>query len=271
MPCWWGGKSFDDLDDREQREFLDTELQVVIIETATKDEARDLFIRLQAGMPLNAQEKRDAWPGNFTEYILKVGGKPEIPGYLGNEFFNAVMKAKPKNRGDYRQLAAQMFLRLEARRKSGELCGIDRGHVDMLYYDNLSFDPQSAASQRFKAILDNLTTALSIAVGNSSLKKIVGHEAIHLMLLVDDLLDHNWQELSPKLPLALEWFRHNVTQERKARPRVGEFWSKYGQLTQTGSHAKETIEHRHNFFADKMLAFLNPKSDARGNGDLSDV
>jgi hypothetical protein len=30
------------------------------------NEARDLFVRLQAGMPLNSQEKRDAWPGQFT-------------------------------------------------------------------------------------------------------------------------------------------------------------------------------------------------------------
>lgn len=51
-------------------------------------------------------------------------------------------------------------------------------------------------------------------------------------------------------------FRLNVTQDRKARR--GEFWVEYGQLTQTGSHAKDAIERRHKFFADKMLALLNP-------------
>ena len=115
QPCRWAGKSFEELDKEEQIRFRDTELSVVMIQTDAQNEARDLFIRLQAGMPLNAQEKRDAWPGNFTEYILKIGGKPEIPRYPGNEFFNAVMKARKRNRGDYRQLAAQMFLLLMAR------------------------------------------------------------------------------------------------------------------------------------------------------------
>ena len=81
LPCRWAGKAFDELDKDEQIRFRDTELSVVMIQTEAQNEARDLFIRLQAGLPLNAQEKRDAWPGNFTEYILKIGGKPEIPRY----------------------------------------------------------------------------------------------------------------------------------------------------------------------------------------------
>ena len=100
LPCRWAGKSFDELDKDEQIRFRDTHLSVVMIQTDARNEARDLFIRLQAGLPLNAQEKRDAWPGNFTEYILTIGGKPEIARYPGNEFFNAVMKARKKNRGD---------------------------------------------------------------------------------------------------------------------------------------------------------------------------
>ena len=261
LPCRWAGKSFDELDKDEQIRFRDTKLSVVMIQIDAQNEARDLFIRLQAGLPLNAQEIRDAWHGNFTEYILKIGGKPEIARYPGNEFFNAVMKARKKNRGDYRQLAAQMFLLLMARRESGgaELCGIDRGNVDMFYYKHLNFDPQSAESQRFKDILEILTHRLSIAVGEGHLKKIVGHEAIHLMLLVDRLLDHDQQELAVNLSSALETFRLNVTQDRKARR--GDFWVEYGQLTQTGSHAKDTIERRHKFFADKMLALLNPQPE----------
>jgi hypothetical protein len=73
QPCAWGGKRFDELPAELQKQMLATELAVEFIETGEADEARDLFIRLQAGMPLNPQEKRDAWPGNFTEYILKLG------------------------------------------------------------------------------------------------------------------------------------------------------------------------------------------------------
>ncbi len=46
----------------------------------------------RSGWPLNSQEKRDAWPGNFTEYILKLAGKPQIARYSGHDFFRVVMK-----------------------------------------------------------------------------------------------------------------------------------------------------------------------------------
>ena len=96
QPCPWGGKDFEHLTRELQQRFLNTPLPVVMIETQDQNEVRDLFIRLQAGMPLNSQEKRDAWPGNFTEYILKVGGKPVLPRYPGHDFFVKVMKAKKR-------------------------------------------------------------------------------------------------------------------------------------------------------------------------------
>src|ERR1051326_6823262 len=94
QPCPWGNKRFDELTPELQKQMLDAELSVVKIDTAIANEARDLFIRLQAGMPLNSQEKRDAWPGNFTDYILRLAGKPEILRYPGHDFFKVVMKAK---------------------------------------------------------------------------------------------------------------------------------------------------------------------------------
>ena len=132
MPCAWGQKSFDDLDPHVQDQFLNTALSFVLVETAVANEARDLFIRLQAGMPLNSQEKRDAWPGNFTDFILRVGGKPQLAKYPGHEFFAKIMKAKEKNRGEARQFAAQMAMLFFTRRETnGEhLCDTNREAID---------------------------------------------------------------------------------------------------------------------------------------------
>ncbi|MEZ6015674.1 MAG: DUF262 domain-containing protein [Planctomycetota bacterium] len=126
-PCPWGGKDFPHLDDETRKRFLATPLSVVMIETDNANEARDLFIRLQAGMPLNAQEKRDAWPGKFTEFVLKVGGKPEIARYPGHEFFVKLMGARATGRGKVRQLAAQMVMLFLKRRETGgqRLCDIN--------------------------------------------------------------------------------------------------------------------------------------------------
>ena len=44
-------------------------------EDGNENEVRDLFIRLQAGTPLTAQEKRDAWPGDFTVFVIRHAGR----------------------------------------------------------------------------------------------------------------------------------------------------------------------------------------------------
>lgn len=63
QPCPWGGKNFHSLPSDLQPRFLETELSVARITSESPNEVRDLFIRLQAGLPLNAQETRDAGLG----------------------------------------------------------------------------------------------------------------------------------------------------------------------------------------------------------------
>ena len=89
---------------------------------------------------------------------------------------------------------------------------------------------------------------------------MAGHEAIHLMLLVDCLLDDGPPTWTESLSNSLHSYRASVTADRNLRS--GEYWFNYGQLTQTGSHTAETILHRHQFFAEKMLGLLIPQKIA---------
>ena len=234
---------------------LKTLLALVLVKTDIADEARDLFIRLQSGMPLNSQEKRDAWPGNFTEYILKIGGKPEIPRYPGHEFFRDVMKAKATNRGEYRQLAAQIVILYQTRRQTGKLCDINADALDAFYHKHLDFDRNSDDAKRFSQILDVLTDLL----GDGKRNKIRGHEAIGLVLLVDSLLDDYTRSWQKDFADAFDSFRTKVgdaTQERFDDP-SSEYWAHYGQLTRANSDRAISIERRHIFFVDKMRAKMN--------------
>ncbi len=257
--CEWGGKKFEELSSELQRQLLDTRLSVVMIETDVSNEARDLFIRLQGGMPLNSQEKRDAWPGHFTEFILKTGGKPQLPKYPGHEFFKVVMKAKTTNRGDYRQLAAQMaMLYLTRHEPNGEkLCDTNKDAIDTFYYKHLDFDMQSPIAKRFTAILDLLTTLLA----NGKRSKVIGHEAIHLMLLVDSLFDDYTRGWTANFADAFDQFRQEFLAAKKARSledTPNEFWTKYGEFTRVNSDRGDNILRRHQFFAEKMYASLRP-------------
>jgi len=93
--------------------------------------------------------------------------------------------------------------------------------------------------------------------GKPEIERYPGHEAIHLMLLVDRLLDDGPPTWTETLSSSLNSYRASVTADRNARS--GEYWFNYGQLTQTGSHSAETILHRHRFFTEKILGLLTPR------------
>jgi hypothetical protein len=254
--CPWGGKTFDQLSPKLREQLLRTPLSIVFIETHIVNEARDLFIRLQAGMPLNSQEKRDAWPGNFTEYVLRLAGKPEIPRYPGHDLFKTILKAKDRNRGEFRQLCAQMVMLYLTKRQTGHFCDTNRDAIDTFYHKNLSFDANDPEVRRFSTILDLLTELLN----DGKRKKVIGHEAIGLVLLVDSLLDDYSSSWRPTLANAFDQFRERLAFATKKRvDEPDDYWLKYGQLARTASDRADSIERRHQFFVEKMYERLSPQ------------
>lgn len=258
QPCPWGGRRFEELPRELQDQLLNTELQIVKIETHDPNQARDLFVRLQAGMPLNSQEKRDAWPGQFTDYVLKLGGKPGLVRYPGHDFFSVVMRAQQaKDRGKFRQLAAQIAMLFLKRRETGAYTDINAQAIDDFYYEHLAFDAESTPARRLISILDELTHLFR----DGKRPKIIGHEAIHLVLLIDTLLDDYTRSWEPRLPAAFDTFRQSLL-KAKANQRSGnpdDYWLRYGVGTRVNSDRGDTIQRRHEFFAAKMWEILKPQ------------
>jgi hypothetical protein len=252
--CPWGGKKFENLEKDTQLQLLNTPLSIVMIETNEPNEARDLFIRLQGGMPLSPQEKRDAWPGNFTEFVLKVGGKPELPNYQGHDFFKTVMGAKVSKRGEMRQLTAQLMMLFMSKLETGRLCDIGRDEIDTFYYKHLTFDSHGTEAQRFVEILTILTKLL----GDDSRKRVIVHEAIHLLLLVDGLLDEYTLSWRKTFPAAFDLFRAELAAAKLTKDDAApsEFWLQYGLLTRFDANGAGSIQRRHEFFAQKMYGWL---------------
>ena len=116
QPCPWGRKAFESLTEELQKQFLKTELPVAIITSENTHEVRDLFVRLQSGLPLNPQEKRDAQPGDFNHFVLKLGGKSKLPQYPGHPFFRHI-SVPNQARGGTRTLAAQIAMLFLTRRE----------------------------------------------------------------------------------------------------------------------------------------------------------
>ena len=274
-PCAWGGKDFASLPPSLQSKLMDTELQVAFIKDAEDSEIRDLFIRLQSGSPLGAQEKRDAYPGQFTDFILKLGGKPALDkqghsGYPGHPLFTALFGMKKDVVA--RQLAAQIAVLLFGRRKNGldYFSHARRREIDEFYDTQLDFDSSSADCQRLRNILDKLVGLLGQWKG----KKMQRHNAIHLVLFVDSILDDYTPSWEAALKDAQEQFMELQTQANLAHKKreQNDTWDYYGQFARTNADSRESIEQRHIYYTGRMVEFLGdnlvPKDPKRLFNDL---
>ena len=272
QPCPWGGKDFHGLSNDLQARFLDTKISVAYMVPQTDNEVRDLFVRLQAGLPLNAQETRDAWPGQFTDFILKLGGKPQVPRYPGHPFFQRVMGMKPStDRGKTRQLCAQIAMLFFGRREKGPefFSDINSPAIDDFYYTHIAFDASCPDASRFEAILDKL----DVLLGTGRHTKVRAHDAIHLILLVDTLWDEYTRAWEATVSVALDQFASSLAKAKASKDSTlpDEFWLRYGQWTRVNSDRGDRIRHRHEFYLEKMFQFLGPlqmKDPKRSYGPL---
>jgi hypothetical protein len=267
--CTWAHCTFDGLSDELKKNFLETKLFVIKLETENEDEARDLFIRLQSGLALNAQEKRDAWAGGYTEFVLRFGGKKNLEGYPGHEFFQKLVEPKGVDRGETRKLCAQIGMLFLKSAVNGNWTNIGTQALDDYYYENLGFSMASPTVKRFNDVLDKLV----FLIGDGKRKRLKGHEAIHLVLLIDSLFDDYTKTWEAKFSIAFDKFREYTAIEKKKKTEEGvkgEYWNEYGQWTQTSSDTGEIIKLRHNFFTRKMFEIIQPKlkDPTRGYGQL---
>ncbi len=261
--CDWRGQPYSRLDANLKEKFLKQKIIIFEIKTDNKDKVRDLFIRLQGGTPLTAQDKRDAWPGQFTKYILQIAGKSALNkeegrGTIGWPFFREIVgHTDPRKK---RTLAAQLvmiyFQKIESNQQ--ELVSIKSHNIDKFYHHNIDFDDNNETARDFRKILEKLTHL----IGNRA-QKLKGHEAIHLILLVDLLTQGYTSSWEDHLLEAFIQFRkrcklaNNAKKENK-ESEYENYWKRYHVWTRSSSDDGATIARRHEFFLDKMLELLSP-------------
>jgi len=259
--CPWGGKTFETLASEDRDRFLEIPLQIVKIEDSSDNEIRELFVRLQSGLPLNAQEKRDAWPGRFSEFVIKTAGKPPV---YGHDFFGKQVKGVSEKRGGLRQACAQIYMTFLARQTHGPnaFVNLNSSQIDEFYRHHLDFDLQDPAFlvKRFIRIMDTASDVLR----NGKRPPLRFHTALHTFLLIDTLLDDFVPSWMPRYAGALDWFQKNLAKATKAakaakaKDESSEYWLNYGTLARTNAARKDTIHRRHEFFVREMLGFMKP-------------
>lgn len=119
-------------------------LDIVVMDGSDEDETREMFLRLQNGTSLKAQEKRNAMPGNMRDFVKTLAAHPvfSICGFSNSRFV-------------YDQVAAQMAL-VEL---SGGPCNVKNADLNRMYEKNKDFDPNGVKARKCRKVLDFLYTA----------------------------------------------------------------------------------------------------------------
>jgi hypothetical protein len=109
---------------------------------------------------------------------------------------------------------------------------------------------------RFSKVLDMVVEL----IGDGMRRKLKAHEAIHLLLIVDSLMDDYTVSWHSGFAAAFDKFTDCVNKDKRTRNsgNPGEYWSNYDVHTRTSSATAETIRVRHKFFSKKMFEFLPP-------------
>jgi len=136
------GKSYLKLNAEQQIKFDESPLSVMILEKASIDEIRDMFLRLQNGTPLNAQQKRDAL-GSKVDIIVRQ--------FVRLPFFTQSLPFGNESSGHH-QIAAQMLL-LESNDK---IVSCTSQRLDRFYKNHKALVLDEVLTKRARKIVDYL-------------------------------------------------------------------------------------------------------------------
>lgn len=275
-PSAWHGKTFDELKPEDQQRLLDRELQVVEMREESKNEVRDLFIRLQAGTPLTAQEKRDAWPGDFTTFVIRHAGKPNHPASEPKPFFKLVTRGKGRRvsvddnehyvdgLADTRKFFAGLAMTIMVRERSGiDFVDLKGKTINEFYKENLDLPKDDPAAMRVLRTLDRV--AALPGFGDLITKKPMTYQfALHFSLLVDSLESGSYVPIwRDDVVKAFQTFQDDVIKARHHYKATEESLPHHGRfavlLGGSGSDTADGVRRRHAFFVEKLYAGIRVK------------
>jgi len=114
-------------------------LDVIVLSDTDEDEVREMFLRLQNGTTLKAQEKRNAMPGKMRDFVRSLASHAlfENCGFANSRF-------------SFDLVAAQMT---EIEMHGGP-CNINNASLNSMYVKHADFDPASPKAKKIRRVLD---------------------------------------------------------------------------------------------------------------------
>lgn len=248
-----GGYTYQQLDDKSKDKFDDYEIDLVLIHEASEEEIRDLFLRLQLGVPTNTAEKLNAIAGKMTSFVKRLST---------HNFFKNKVTIK-NNRLAHFAVAAQITLLLNDGIRS-----IKFKDLSDFFKNNQSFDENSKNAKAVKKILHEVD---KIFVNQN---KVLRNRAliISFFLLLKTLKD-NGLKLDDNYRILIRKFYeefYNKLQgevEKGANATDAELIIFQSKVNQDADN-KESIQIRHNILSRSLILY---DSEFRKYLDTSEI
>ena len=137
---------YTDLPEDLRLRFDNYALDVIVLTDTSEDEVREMFLRLQNGTSLKAQEKRNAMPGKMRTFIKDLAKHP---------FFSRCNFANSRFTHD---LVATQMTAIEL---NGGPCHVRNSNLNAMYEAQLDFDAASPKARKVRRVLEFLALAFT--------------------------------------------------------------------------------------------------------------
>ena len=228
-------KYYKDLPIKMKKKFTMYLIDVVIVYDAKDDEEiREMFLRLQNGVTLKAQEKRNAMGGNMRDFVINCSK---------HKFFSEKVGFKDL-RFAHQAVASQMIL-LELSKGATD---IRNKNLNDMYKEQKNFDTNNSDAKKVIRTLEYLNK-----IFKEKTPELKPYYVLTFYLLISRLMDKyvitNLEDDIFKFFLDFEKFRNQEEEKQEDKdPDIMEFKDKISH----SSDSKSSLEWRHNYFISRF-------------------
>jgi 5-methylcytosine-specific restriction endonuclease McrA len=194
-----------------------------------------MFLRLQNGTSLKAQEKRNAMPGNMRSFVKAL---------TEHAFFGSVAFANSRFAHDH--VAAQVSL-IEL---TGEPCNIKNANLNSMYKDYADFDGNGPKAKKIQRVLNYLRACFP-----TKTPELERYNVISLYAMASHLLERyvvqDRQANFAKWFLEFEAYRR--AEEKKPEDQCDQEITVYHERISHSTDAVDSLTWRHEFLMRKLF------------------
>ncbi len=226
---------YKDLPDELRIRFDTYALDVVVLDDTDEDEVREMFLRLQNGTSLKAQEKRNAYPGKMRDFVHELAS---------HQFFDSVNFKN--SRYSYDHIVAQLVC-LEL---SGGPHNIKNADLNRLYEQNKNFDEKSHIAKAVRRTLEALAEIFP-----EKTPELERYNVISLYCVLSELQrNYVFEDIKPHFKT---WFidfeLERKNQNEKSEDEADAEWMSYNAKTSHSTDAIDSVRYRMEFMLRHLL------------------